>query len=199
MNNSETNQASKVGDLSQSLDVANLKMEQLRQLFPEIFTEGKIDIKRLTATLGENVATGRESYELSWAGKADARAEIQKRTTATLRPDTANSVNWDATQNLYIEGENLEVLRTLQKAYFGKVKMIYIDPPYNTGNDSFVYPDDYSETLKDYQARTGQTDEAGFVNKRRFWKNTKKRPIPYVWLSMMYPRLFWPAICVMMA
>lgn len=105
MNNSESNQASKVGGLSQSLDVANLKMEQLRQLFPEAFTEGRIDIKRVTATLGENVATGRENYELSWAGKADARAEIQKRTTATLRPDAANSVHWDATQNLYIEGE----------------------------------------------------------------------------------------------
>ncbi|WP_216271965.1 site-specific DNA-methyltransferase [Polynucleobacter sp. AM-25C3] len=167
-------------------------MEQLRQLFPETFTEGKIDIKRLTATLGENVATGRESYELSWAGKADARAEIQKRTTATLRPDTANSVNWDATQNLYIEGENLEVLRTLQKAYFGKVKMIYIDPPYNTGNDSFVYPDDYSETLKEYQARTGQTDEAGFVNKQTLWKKNSKENGQFhsVWLSMMYPRLF---------
>ena len=192
MNNSETNQASKVGDLSQSLDVVSLKMEQLRQLFPETFTEGKIDIKRLTATLGENVATGRESYELSWAGKADARAEIQKRTTATLRPDTANSVNWDATQNLYIEGENLEVLRTLQKAYFGKVKMIYIDPPYNTGNDSFVYPDDYSETLKEYQARTGQTDEAGFVNKQTLWKKNSKENGQFhsVWLSMMYPRLF---------
>jgi adenine-specific DNA-methyltransferase len=164
----------------------------LRQLFPETFTEGKIDIKRLTATLGENVATGRENYELSWAGKADARAEIQKRTTATLRPDTANSVNWDATQNLCIEGENLEVLRTLQKAYFGKVKMIYIDPPYNTGNDSFVYPDDYSETLKEYKARTGQTDEAGFVNKQTLWKkNTKENgQFHSVWLSMMYPRLF---------
>lgn len=192
MNNSESNQTSKVGDLSQSLDVVSLKMEQLRQLFPEIFTEGKIDIKRLTATLGENVATGRENYELSWAGKADARAEIQKRTTATLRPDTANSVNWDATQNLNIEGENLEVLRTLQKAYFGKVKMIYIDPPYNTGNDSFVYPDDYTETLKEYQARTGQTDEAGFVNKQTLWKkNTKENgQFHSVWLSMMYPRLF---------
>lgn len=192
MNNSESNQTSKVGDLSQSLDVANLKMEQLRQLFPETFTEGKIDIKRLTATLGENVATGRENYELSWAGKADARAEIQKRTTATLRPDTANSVNWDATQNLYIEGENLEVLRTLQKAYFGKVKMIYIDPPYNTGNDSFVYPDDYNETLKEYQARTGQTDEAGFVNNQTLWKKNSKENGQFhsVWLSMMYPRLF---------
>ena len=178
--------------LAQSLDINAERMAQLKALFPEAFTEGKIDIKRLTAALGESVATGRENYELSWAGKADARAEIQKRTTATLRPDTANSVNWDATQNLYIEGENLEVLRTLQKAYIGKVKMIYIDPPYNTGNDSFVYPDDYTETLKEYQARTGQTDEAGFVNKQSLWKkNTKENgQFHSVWLSMMYPRLF---------
>ena len=178
--------------LAQSLDINSERLKQLRGLFPEAFTEGQINFKRLQAALGESVATGRENYELSWAGKADARAEIQKRTTATLRPDTANSVNWDATQNLYIEGENLEVLRTLQKAYFGKVKMIYIDPPYNTGNDSFVYPDDYSETLKEYQARTGQTDEAGFVNKQTLWKkNTKENgQFHSVWLSMMYPRLF---------
>ena len=103
-----------------------------------------------------------------------------------------NSVHWDATQNLYIEGENLEVLRVLQKAYFGKVKMVYIDPPYNTGNDSFVYPDHYSETLKEYQTRTQQTDENGFVNKQTLWKkNTKENgQFHSVWLSVMYPRLF---------
>ncbi len=178
--------------LAQSLDINAERLAQLKALFPETFSEGKIDFNRLRAALGDANASSRENYELSWAGKADARAEIQKRTTATLRPDVANSVNWDATQNLYIEGENLEVLRTLQKAYFGKVKMIYIDPPYNTGNDSFVYPDDYSETLKDYQARTGQTDEAGFVNKQTLWKKNSKENGQFhsVWLSMMYPRLF---------
>ncbi len=178
--------------LAQSLDINAERLAQLKALFPEAFSEGKIDFNRLRAALGDANASSRENYELSWAGKADARAEIQKRTTATLRPDVANSVNWDATQNLYIEGENLEVLRTLQKAYFGKVKMIYIDPPYNTGNDSFVYPDDYSETLKEYQARTGQTDEAGFVNKQTLWKKNSKENGQFhsVWLSMMYPRLF---------
>ena len=183
---------SEISALAHSLDINAERMAQLKALFPEAFTEGKLDVKRLAAALGESTSAGRENYELSWAGKADARAEIQKRTTVTLRPDVANSVNWDATQNLYIEGENLEVLRTLQKAYFGKVKMIYIDPPYNTGNDSFVYPDDYSETLKEYQARTGQTDEAGFVNKQTLWKKNSKENGQFhsVWLSMMYPRLF---------
>jgi adenine-specific DNA-methyltransferase len=179
-------------ELAASLDIPAQRIGQLQGLFPEAFTEGKIDLKRLADLLGDNVASGRENYELTWGGKSEARREIQKRTTATLRPDTANSVNWDSTQNLYIEGENLEVLRTLQKAYFGKVKMIYIDPPYNTGSDSFVYPDDYSERLSEYRARTGQTDEAGFVNKQDMWKKNVKENGQFhsVWLSMMYPRLF---------
>ncbi len=181
--------------IAQSLDLSQSRLAQLKALFPDAFSEGKLDLQRLAAALNESgaaLASSRENYELMWAGKRDARAEIQKRTTATLRPDTANSVNWNATQNLYIEGENLEVLRTLQKAYFGRVKMIYIDPPYNTGNDSFVYPDDYTETLKDYQARTGQTDEDGFVNKQTLWKKNSRENGQFhsVWLSMMYPRLF---------
>ncbi len=178
--------------LAQSLDLTTERLEQLKKLFPDAISEGQIDFNRLKAVLGDSTVQTSERYELSWAGKSDARREIQKRTTATLRPDTANSVNWDATQNLYIEGENLEVLRTLQKAYFGKVKLIYIDPPYNTGNDSFVYPDDYTERLAEYRARTGQTDEAGFVNKQDMWKkNTKENgQFHSVWLSMMYPRLF---------
>ena len=189
------NQQPKTNPLAQSLDIAGERKAQLKMLFPDAFSEGKLDIKRLTAALeasGINTTTPRENYELTWAGKSEARAEIQKRSTATLRPDMVNSVHWDATQNLYIEGENLEVLRVLQKAYFGKVKMVYIDPPYNTGNDSFVYPDHYSETLKEYQTRTQQTDENGFVNKQTLWKkNTKENgQFHSVWLSMMYPRLF---------
>jgi adenine-specific DNA-methyltransferase len=178
--------------LAQSLDSITERIELLKKIFPDVISEGQIDFNRLKAALGDSTAQTNERYELSWAGKSDARREIQKRTTATLRPDTANSVNWDATQNLYIEGENLEVLRTLQKAYFGKVKMIYIDPPYNTGGDSFVYPDDYSERLAEYRARTGQTDEAGFVNKQDMWKKNSKENGQFhsVWLSMMYPRLF---------
>lgn len=179
-------------NLAQSLDISQELMEQLKALIPDVFSEGKIDFNRLKSTLGDGLVNSNEHYELSWAGKSDARREIQRRTTATLRPDAVNSVNLDATQNLYIEGENLEVLRTLQKAYFGKVKMIYIDPPYNTGNDSFVYPDDYSETLKEYRERTGQIDEAGFVNKQTLWKKNSKENGQFhsVWLSMMYPRLF---------
>lgn len=179
-------------DVAESLDVVQERANQLRAIFPDVFSEGKVDFERLKAALGDDLARTSECYELSWAGKGDARREIQKRTTATLRPDTANSVNWDATRNLYIEGENLEVLRTLQKAYFGKVKMIYIDPPYNTGSDSFVYPDDYSETLKEYQARTGESDEAGFLNKQTLWKKNSKENGQFhsAWLSMMYPRLF---------
>lgn len=179
-------------DVAESLDVVQERTNQLKAIFPDVFRDGKVNFEQLRVALGDEMAQTNECYELSWAGKGDARREIQKRTTATLRPDTANSVNWDATQNLYIEGENLEVLRTLQKAYFGKVKMIYIDPPYNTGNDSFVYPDDYSETLKEYQARTGETDESGFLNKQNLWKKNSKESGQFhsVWLSMMYPRLF---------
>ncbi|CAM3789392.1 site-specific DNA-methyltransferase [Polynucleobacter arcticus] len=179
-------------DFAESLDVVQDRINQLKAIFPDVFSDGKVNFERLKAALGDELTQTNECYELSWAGKGDARREVQKRTTATLRPDTENSVNWDATQNLYIEGENLEVLRTLQKAYFGKVKMIYIDPPYNTGNDSFVYPDDYSETLKEYQARTGETDEAGFLNKQNLWKKNSKENGQFhsAWLSMMYPRLF---------
>lgn len=179
-------------DVAESIDVVQQRTNQLKAIFPDVFSDGKVNFERLKAALGDELAQTNECYELSWAGKGDARREIQKRTTATLRPDTSNSVNWDATQNLYIEGENLEVLRTLQKAYFGKVKLIYIDPPYNTGNDSFVYPDDYSETLKEYQARTGETDESGFLNKQNLWKKNSKESGQFhsVWLSMMYPRLF---------
>lgn len=179
-------------DVAESLDVVKERTNQLKAIFPDVFNDGKVNFERLKDALGDELARTNECYELSWAGKGDARREVQKRTTSTLRPDTANSVNWDATQNLYIEGENLEVLRILQKAYFGKVKMIYIDPPYNTGNDSFVYPDDYSETLKEYQARTGETDESGFLNKQNLWKKNSKESGQFhsVWLSMMYPRLF---------
>lgn len=179
-------------DVAESLDVVQERTNQLKAIFPDVFSDGKVNFERLKAALGDELTQTNECYELSWSGKGDARREIQKRTTATLRPDTANSVNWDATQNLYIEGENLEVLRTLQKAYFGKVKMVYIDPPYNTGNDSFVYPDDYSETLKEYQARTGETNESGFLNKQNLWKKNSKENGQFhsAWLSMMYPRLF---------
>ncbi|WP_018617607.1 site-specific DNA-methyltransferase [Spirosoma luteum] len=176
-----------------SLNIAQDKLSQLRQLFPEVFREDKIDFDALKTILGEQVSPpAQEHYGLTWAGKYDAHREIQKQTTATLTPDRANSINFDTSENVFIEGENLEVLRVLQKSYYGKVKMIYIDPPYNTGNDSFVYPDDYSERQDIYKKRTGITDEEGFLNKQDLWrKNTKESgQFHSVWLSMMFPRLY---------
>ena len=174
-----------------SLDVVAEKIAQLRELFPEVLAEGKIDFKRLRDVLGDEVAFANEHYELSWAGKAEARAEIQKTTSATLVPDGVPKHVLEA-GNIFIEGENLEVLHVLQRSYFGKIKMIYIDPPYNTGNDSFVYPDDYSERQDDYKKRAGITNEHGFLNKQDLWKKNTKESGQFhsVWLSMMYPRLY---------
>lgn len=175
-----------------SLDITAEKIVQLRALFPEVFSEDKIDFARLKETLGEETFVLGEHYELSWAGKAEARREIQKQTTATLIPDKEGSVNASASENIFIEGENLEVLRVLQKSYYGKIKMIYIDPPYNTGNDSFVYPDDYAERLADYNKRANLTNGEGYLNKRDLWrKNTRENGhFHSVWLGMMYPRLY---------
>lgn len=175
-----------------SLNLTEERIEQLKQIFPEVFSEGKVDFARLKDILGEHVVFPNEHYELSWAGKAEARKEIQKQTTNTLIADKEASIDFENAQNLFIEGENLEVLRILQKSYFGKVKMIYIDPPYNTGNDSFVYPDDYAERLDEYKKRAGITDEEGYLNKQDLWrKNTRENgQFHSVWLSMMYPRLY---------
>ena len=170
-----------------SLDISAAKIAQLRQLFPEVVTEGKVDFQRLRDILGDDdVVLHKEYYELNWAGKSTAREEIQKQSSATLIPDN-NILNTDETGNIFIEGENLEVLHVLQRSYFGKVKMIYIDPPYNTGNDSFVYPDDYSERQAEYKQRTGITDKDGFLNKQDLWKKNIKESGQFhsVWLSMM--------------
>lgn len=174
-----------------SLDVLAAKVAQLRELLPEILTEGKIDFKRLRDVLGDDVAFPNEHYELNWAGKAEARAEIQKTTGATLIPDNSG-IQAENCGNIFIEGENLEVLHVLQRSYFGKIKMIYIDPPYNTGNDSFVYPDDYSERQDGYKKRAGITDKNGFLNKQDLWKKNTKESGQFhsVWLSMMYPCLY---------
>lgn len=170
-----------------SLDISEEKKELLKQLFPEVFTEGeKIDFERLKLTLGEMVDVGKERFGLTWAGKADCFKTIQTPSTGTLLPCREDSVDFDTTENLYIEGDNLEVLKLLQKSYLGKVKMIYIDPPYNTGND-FIYPDNYSESLETYFEYTGQTDENG----RRFSTNQETDGrFHSKWLNMMYPRLF---------
>jgi len=171
--------------LSKSKDLLEENIETLKRLFPEIVTEGKIDKEALLTLLGEELETENERFSFTWNGKQQARREAQKTSTGTLRPCREESVDFDTTQNLYIEGDNLEVLKLLQKSYHGKVKMIYIDPPYNTGND-FIYPDDYSESLKTYLKYTGQVDEEG----RKFSTNSDSDGRYHSkWLNMMYPRL----------
>ena len=137
------------------------QIDKLRQLFPEVVTEGKIDWQKLQSTLGEAVDLG-ERYGLSWKSKSDVFAAIQEKTVQTLHPDRANSVDWDTTGNMFIEGDNLATLKILHKAYYGKVKMIYIDPPYNTGND-FIYNDDFKQTRRSYETEAGITDDEGNV------------------------------------
>ena len=182
-----------LNDLGHSPDaLAQRKAELLALLAqsdPELISDNQLNVAKLQELLGEDRVASDEHYELSWAGKTAARREIQKTSSHTLRPDAKNPAQ---AQHMLIEGENLEVLRVLQKSYYGKVKMIYIDPPYNTGNDSFVYPDNYSETLDEYQRRTGEKNEAGFLNKQSLWKKNSKESGQYhsAWLSMMYPRLY---------
>src|SRR6266852_3445460 len=170
-----------------SLDIVEDKKQELLRLFPEICTEdGKIDFERLKLTLGEMVDVGKERYGMNWPGKADCFKTIQAPSLGTLRPCLEESVNFDTTENLIIEGDNLEVLKLLQKSYLGKVKMIYIDPPYNTGND-FIYPDNYTESLQTYLEYTGQVDAEG----RKFGTNTDTDGrFHSKWLNMMYPRLY---------
>ncbi len=176
----------------QSLTPDRVKLEQLRELFPEVFSEGKIDWEKLKATLGEDITFSNERYVLNWAGKSDAFKILQAPSTKTLIPVKDESVNFDETENIFIEGENLEVLKVLQKSYFGKIKMIYIDPPYNTGNDSFIYPDKFSETKEEYQKRVGDKDEEGYMTKDGMFRKNSKENGQYHsnWLNMMYPRLF---------
>lgn len=175
-----------------SSDIRHEQIEKLKELFPEAVSEGKIDWEKLRLTLGEDITIDNERYVLNWAGKSDAFRAIQTPTTATLKPRPDQSVDFDKTKNVFIEGENLEVLKVLQKSYYGKVKMIYIDPPYNTGNDSFIYPDKFSESKDEYLRRIGDKDEAGYLTKEGFFRKNSKENGQYHsnWLSMMYPRLF---------
>jgi len=170
-----------------SQDIAEDKRQQILRLFPEVRTEGgKLDFERLKLALGETVDVGRERYGMNWPGKAECFKAVQAPSLATLRPCREESVRFDETNNLIIEGDNLEVLRLLQKPYLGKVKMIYIDPPYNTGND-FIYPDDYTESLQVYLQYTGQVDSQG----KKFGTNTDAAGrFHSKWLNMMYPRLY---------
>lgn len=175
-----------------SLTPQEEKLKQLQAILPEAFAEGKIDWEKLKATLGEDVNFSNERYVLNWAGKSDTFKVLQIASTKTLEPAKDESVNFDETQNIFIEGENLEVLKVLQKSYFGKVKMIYIDPPYNTGNDSFIYPDNFSESKEEYQKRVRDKDEDGYMIKDGLFQKNSKENGQYHsnWLNMMYPRLF---------
>lgn len=159
--------------------------EQLAELVPEAITDGKIDTKKLEELLDGDVADTRERFGLFWPGKKRALRAAQEPTTATLVPDKENRKDWDTTQNVFIEGDNLEVLKILQKHYHGKIKMIYIDPPYNTGKD-FVYPDNYREGLKSYLEFTKQVDEGG---KKLSTNSDQAGRYHSNWLTMMYPRL----------
>lgn len=175
-----------------SLTPQEIKLQELKNIFPEVFAEGKVDWEKLKATLGEDINFNNERYVLNWAGKSDAFKVLQAPTTKTLIPAKEESVNFEETENIFIEGENLEVLKVLQKSYFGKVKMIYIDPPYNTGNDHFIYPDKFSESKADYEKRVGDKDEEGYMTKDGTFKKNSKENGQYHsnWMNMMYPRLF---------
>lgn len=166
-------------------DVVAENVAALKALFPQIVSDGRVDFEVLRQLLGDAVEAGEERYGLNWKGKARARAHALTPTLATLRPAKGDSVDWDTTQNLVIEGDNLEVLKCLRKAYAGKVKLIYIDPPYNTGKD-FVYPDNYTDSLSSYLELTGQRGEDG----ARLTSNREGSGRLHTdWLSMMYPRL----------
>lgn len=169
-----------------SINIAAEQKKQLKAIFPEVFTEDNIDFAKLKATLGEIIDDRPERYSFTWAGKREAIQMLQTPSKATLKPERSESVDFDNSQNLFIEGDNLEVLKLLRKSYSGQVKMIYIDPPYNTGND-FIYPDNYTDPLDNYLELTGQKDSEG--NLQTSNPETSGR-YHSAWLSMMYPRLF---------
>lgn len=170
---------------SHSLDITEQNIEKLKELFPEVLTEKKIDFDKLRLILGDEVETAPERYNFTWNGKKQVMQLAQQPTVATLKPNKAKSKNWDETQNLYIEGNNLEVLKILQKSYANKVKLIYLDPPYNTGKD-FIYRDNFHDSIENYLEQTGQVDNEG--NKLSVNTETSGR-YHTDWLNMMYPRL----------
>ena len=168
----------------ESKDILNENIETLKELFPEIVSEDKIDFDKFKTIFGGEIDDSSERYSFTWPGKTQAIKESQKQSTGTLRPCKEESKNWDTTKNLYIEGDNLEVLKLLQKTYYNKIKMIYIDPPYNTGND-FVYKDDYVDNLENYLEISGQKSDG-----QRLTTNTESDGRYHSnWLNMMYPRL----------
>ncbi len=168
-----------------SMDIVEQNIQQLKELFPEVFSEGKIKFDQLQELLGNYVVEDEDHYNFTWHGKRKAGRLAQTPSTGTLRPCKEESVDWDTTQNLFIEGDNLEVLKLLQKSYHRQVKMIYIDPPYNTGND-FVYEDDFKDGVKNYLELTGQLDSEG---KKMGTNSSAAGRYHTNWLNMMYPRL----------
>lgn len=167
----------KMDGMTMNIEQANV--EKLKEVFPEVFADGKVDFDKLQGLLGHYIADDKEKYSFSWKGKADSMRLAQKRSTGTLRPCKEESKDWDTTGNLYIEGDNLEVLKLLQSSYLNSIKMIYIDPPYNTGND-FVYTDDFADGIAHYKEVTGQATKSNPETAGRYHTN---------WLNMMYPRL----------
>lgn len=155
------------------------RIEQLKQLLPEVATEGGIDFDKLRLVLGDEVDEGTERYAFTWPGKTDAIRQSQTPSTATLRPCPEESVNWDETENLYIEGDNLEVLKLLQHSYHGRMKLIFIDPPYNTGHD-FVYRDRFGDTIENYREQAELVGQSNADTGGRYHS---------AWCSMLYPRL----------
>ena len=164
---------------SLSLNLEKNNIDKIKELFPEAVEEGKINFDMLRAMLGGEVDDSKERYQFTWNGKAKSIKLAQTPSSATLRPCKDKSKNWDETENLYIEGDNLEVLKQLQKTYYGKIKTIFIDPPYNTGHD-FVYNDSFSNSLENYKEQTNQVSSSNPENSGRFHTD---------WLNMMYPRL----------
>ncbi|EHM3054524.1 site-specific DNA-methyltransferase [Enterococcus faecium] len=176
----------KIQEMSgKSADLVQENIQKLSTMFPEVLTEGKIDFDKLRLVLGDAVEQNIEKYEFNWHGKKEAMQLAQRPTVATLKPNMEKSLNWDETDNLYIEGDNLEVLKVLQKSYSNKVKLIYVDPPYNTGKD-FVYKDNFKDSIENYLQQTGQVDNDG--NKLNVNSETSGR-YHTDWLNMMYPRL----------
>lgn len=169
----------------ESKNISQDNIQKLAQLFPEVISEGKIDFEKLQLILGEDIEQDKERYSFNWHGKAETLRLSQTPSMGTLRPCEEESKDWDTTQNMYIEGDNLEVLKLLQKSYYEKVKMIYIDPPYNTGKD-FVYKDNFKDTLNNYKEITGQVDSEGNNYSTNSEANGRYHSD---WLNMMYPRL----------
>ena len=163
----------------ESLDVMSENLLKLQKVLPEIIKDNKIDFKKFKEIFGEYVEDNDERYNFTWRGKSAALRLAQNPSTGTLRPCKGESKNWDTTENLYIEGDNLEVLKLLQKSYYSKVKMIYIDPPYNTGKD-FVYYDNYVDNLQNYLEMTGQVEfNTGGGVEKNFHKYRNKWTLPY--------------------